>query len=300
MKTIYRLAAATVALALAAAPASAQQGGANVQRAAAVVNDLVISTFDLDQRTRLVLSSAGGAQGPEAQARIREQVLRTLIDELLQLQEAEKAEISVGEKDVDEALARIAQQNNTTPQAILNSLAGAGVYAATLKNQIKAELAWSRLIEERLAPRVNLTDEEIDEEMRRIEAGATKPRFLVSEIFFAVDSPDDEARVRQNIERLFQQLQTGTPFPFWRSNSASRRRRRAAATSAGCRTATSRPRSGRRSRRCGPRRSRGRSGRPAGSTCSRCATRCGPPARPPTRRRRPRSARPACPPARSS
>jgi peptidyl-prolyl cis-trans isomerase SurA len=228
MKRLVRSASAlsVLAAALALGPAAAQDGP-TTQRAAAVVNDLVISTFDVDQRTRLVLSRGGGPQSEQARQRIRSQVLRTLIDELLQLQEAEKSELEVSEKEVDEALGRIAEQNGTTPAAVINQLAREGIYASTLKTQIKAEIAWSQLIEARLAPRINLTDEEIDEEMRRIEAGATKAQYLISEIFLSIEQPGDESRAQSQLNQIYSLLQSGTPFPTLAeqfSDSATRQR----------------------------------------------------------------------------
>ncbi len=225
MKSVLKFAAAALAATLAFfAPQAAAE---SIQRAAAVVNGTVISTYDLDQRVRMILSTSGGAQGAAAQQRLREQVLRTLIDEILQLLEAQKAELTVTEQEVDEAIDRIAKQNNTSREAIVKSLAANGIGEETLRVQIRAELAWSKLIEERLAPRVNISEEEIDQEMRRIEAGASKPQFLVSEIFIAIDSPADEARARRNIEQIHQQLNSGTPFTalaeqFSESATASR------------------------------------------------------------------------------
>lgn len=207
MKRLFSLVVASaIALCL---PAGAE----SVQRAAAVVNNVVISTWDLDQRVRMILSTSGGAQGPEAQRRLREQVLRTLIDEILQMTAAKDAELVVTRAEVDESIAKIAEQNNTTPRQIYESLSAAGVYPDTLRVQIHAEIAWSKLIEARIAPRINVSEDRVDQEMRRIEAGANKPQYLVSEIFFAVDTPADEARARRSIERIFQQLQSGTPFP---------------------------------------------------------------------------------------
>ena len=225
MKSVLKFAAAAIAAAFAfAAP---QATAESVQRAAAVVNGTVISTYDLDQRVRMILSTSGGAQGAAAQQRLREQVLRTLIDEILQLLEAQDAELVITEAEVDEAIDRIAQQNNTSREAIVKSLAANGIGEETLRVQIRAELAWSQLIEARLAPRVNISEEEIDQEMRRIEAGATKPQFLASEIFIAVDSPADEARARRTIEQIYQQLNSGSPFvtlaeQFSESATASR------------------------------------------------------------------------------
>lgn len=222
MKVLFRLAAAAAcAFTVSAAMAD------SVQRAAAVVNGIVISTFDLDQRSRMILSTSGGSASPAAMARVREQVLRTLIDEILQLSEAKKMEIKVTEKDVDDSLAKIAEQNNTTPDAILKSLAANGIYADTLRTQIAAEVAWSQVIEARIAPRINVSDSAIDAEMKRIQEGASKPQYYISEIFIGADTPGDDARALRAIQQIMAQMQAGSPFPalaeqFSESASAGR------------------------------------------------------------------------------
>lgn len=199
----------------------------SVQRAAAVVNGVVISTFDLNQRIKMILATSGGASGEAAERRLREQVLRTLIDEILQLSAAKKDNITISDKDIDASIQKIAEQNKTSPEKILGSLAAAGVHPETLRTQIQAELAWSKIIEERIAPRVNVSESAIDLEMKRIADGATKPQFLVSEIFISIDAPGDEPRARRAIDQIYQQLQSGTTFPalateFSESASAAR------------------------------------------------------------------------------
>ncbi len=208
MKSLLKLVAAVAMLSM-VQPAAAE----SVQRAAAIVNGVIISTYDLDQRVRLVLSTTGGAQNTAAQQRIRESVLRTLIDEILQLKEAERVKLTISEKDIDEGIDRIAKQNNTTRESIIKSLIDAGIDPATFRVQIKAEVAWSQIMEGALAPRVKITDADVDAEMARIEAGASQPQFLASEIYISIDSPQDEARARRAVEQIFQLLQNGTSFP---------------------------------------------------------------------------------------
>lgn len=208
MKSLLKLAAAAVMLSM-VHPAASD----SVQRAAAIVNGVVISTYDLDQRVKMVLSTTGGATNEAAQQRMRESVLRTLIDEILQLKEAERVKLTITEKDVDESIDRIAQQNNTTRDAIMKSLAANGVDPMTLRTQIRAEVAWSQIIEGALAPRVRITDADVDAEMARIQAGASKPQFLASEIFISVDGPGDEGRAQRTIQQIYSQIQTGTSFP---------------------------------------------------------------------------------------
>ncbi len=208
MKSLFKFAAAAAML-ITAQPVAAAD---TVQRAAAVVNGVVISTYDVDQRVRMVLSTTGGAQNAAAQQRMRESVLRTLIDEILQLKEAERVKLKVTPKEIDEAIERIGKQNGTTRDAILKSLAANNIDPNTLRTQIHAELAWSQIVEGALAPRVRISESDVDNELKRIEAGAQSPQFLASEIFISMDSPQDEARARRTIEQIYQQLQTGTNF----------------------------------------------------------------------------------------
>src|SRR5262245_32279568 len=86
-------------------PAAAQQNFQSVERIAAVVNDDVISISDLDGRLRLALVSSGLPANEESRKRLTPDVLRLLIDETLQMQEAKRLKLSVSEDDVDRAIA---------------------------------------------------------------------------------------------------------------------------------------------------------------------------------------------------
>lgn len=196
-------------LSVAPRPAFAEE---DISRAAAIVNDVVISTYDLEQRINLVLMSSGAPSNPDTRARVRDQVLRQLIDEMLQLQEAQELEIKVEREDIEKALERIAQQNNTTVEDVQATLKANSVDFATLIVQIQAELAWGKLINARLAPRINVSDEEIDLVYNRIAENAERRQFQVSEIFISVDSEEDEPRVRELLGQIYSAMQRGAPF----------------------------------------------------------------------------------------
>lgn len=89
------LAIATLLLLLHASggPASAQQ----LLRIVAVVNDQVISAHDMEQRLDLVIRSADMPDTQETREQLAPQILRTLIDEQLQMQEAKRRGIQVTE-----------------------------------------------------------------------------------------------------------------------------------------------------------------------------------------------------------
>ena len=93
---------------------------------AALVNDYVISDYDLDQRVALFVATSGVRPTKETLLQIRAQVLRSLEDEVLELQEAQKHKITVSKADVDRAVKNIADDNHTTSEEIVATVRRAG------------------------------------------------------------------------------------------------------------------------------------------------------------------------------
>ncbi len=183
-----------------------------VQRIAAVVNDEVVSLFDLVQRLRLVIFSSGLEDSTEVRRRIGPQVLRRLIDERLQLQEARRRNISISENATSKAIEMIERQNNMQPGQLPTYLASKGIDSQTLKVQVEAEIAWLQLLQLQVRTSAVIGEDEIDAELDRIKANAGLPEYRLAEIFLVIESSDQEATVRQNAERLFEQIRAGGNF----------------------------------------------------------------------------------------
>ncbi len=179
---------------------------------AAIVNDSVISKYDLDQRVRLVVATSGIQPTRENIERIREQVLRSLVDEQLQLQEAERLELEVQDEEVDESISGIAQRAGMSSEEIIEYLAASGVNEAALRTQITADTAWNRVIGARFAPLVQIGDDEIDETLARIASDASQLQFQLAEIYLSFDNPNQEREMAQGAQRLVEQLRAGAPF----------------------------------------------------------------------------------------
>jgi peptidyl-prolyl cis-trans isomerase SurA len=210
-----RLASAARSFVVAAACALASAAGAEaqtVQRIAAIVNDEVISAYDLQTRMKLVLFSTRLADTPEVRQRIAPQVLRTLIDERLQLQEAEKRNISVTEQDIAKAFELIEQDNKLPKGKLEGLLAENGVTRDTMVSQIRANVAWSKLLGRRIRPRINIGDDEVDETLARIRSRQGQTEYRLGEIVLPVDSPDDETNVQRTAERIADQVTQGARF----------------------------------------------------------------------------------------
>jgi len=197
------------ALALGAVqPVSAQQ----TLRAAAVVNDQVISQLDVEMRVRLVMLSAGISPQQADRARLRDQVLRNLINEQLQLQAAKRFGYSVSEPEVDESVQRVAQNNNMSADQFLSILRQNNVTVETFRDQLRANLAWQKVIGNRLSRDVSISDEDVDDAIKRYRSRQGERQYRVREIFLAVDDEQELPRIRQTAQRLMQQLRQGADF----------------------------------------------------------------------------------------
>jgi peptidyl-prolyl cis-trans isomerase SurA len=194
-------------------PQSAAPPGdvAMVNRIAAIVNDNVITTMDLEARTRLAMLSSGLPESPEVIHRLLPQVLRGLIDEQLELQEAKHDDVTVSPQEIDNAVKKIETDNNI-PGGMKNYLESHGIPFDTLRDQLRGVLSWNKVIQRELRPRVEVGDDEVDAAIERIHANAGKEEYHVDEIFLAVDSPKDEDQVRQFGDNLVQQLKQGGNF----------------------------------------------------------------------------------------
>jgi peptidyl-prolyl cis-trans isomerase SurA len=195
------------------APAKADAPAGAAEQIAAVVNDDVLSVLDLEARLRLALLSSGLPNTQETQQRLAPQVLRALIDEKLELQEASHLGVSATDQEIETALSRIAEQNHLPRAELDHFLSQRGVPISALKFQIKANIAWTKLIQRKLRPTIQIGDEEIDNALERLHANAGKPEYLVAEIFLAVDQPSQEDEVKKFADHLVEEIRHGTAFP---------------------------------------------------------------------------------------
>ena len=205
--------------------AAATAASAQVVGIAAVVNDEIVSAWDVRMRQEIIMSSAGIKPTPEARRRNRAQVLRTLIDEKLQIQEAERLNISVSKADIDRAKRQIEKQNKLPVGSFSQFMQQRGMSEAAVVAQISGEIAWGAVMRRRLHPKIKISDEEIEEVIGRFARAEGLMERQLAEIFLAVDTPAQEAEVRRTAYRLTEQIKKGAPFTavarqFSQSNTA--------------------------------------------------------------------------------
>ena len=218
--------AAAIALLCGWLAAPLQPMAQEVQRIAAVVNDDVISLFDIESRITLLIATSGMPNSADVRSRLRQQVLRTLIDERLEVQEATRIKAVATEKEVNDAIGRIETANKMPQGSLLKALAADGIDNASLLAQIKAGLSWQKVVSRRLRPNVDIGQDEIDEVIDRINSEKGTTEYLLAELFLAIEGPDQEDEVRNNMEQMLDQMRRGVSFSamaqqFSQSASAS-------------------------------------------------------------------------------
>jgi len=184
----------------------------NLRTATAVVNGAVITGTDIDHRVALVTAASENEIAGEELQRLRMQVLRNLIDETLQIQEAEAQEIAIAPEEINQTYSRLAQQNfGQNIEAMDAYLIGIGSSPVSLKRQIQGELAWQRLLRRNVAPFVNVSEEEVNELLERLEASRGTEEHRLGEIFLSA-TPESQAAVQQNAMRIVEQIREGGSF----------------------------------------------------------------------------------------
>jgi len=183
----------------------------NVRKATAIVNGDVITGTDVDQRLALVLLANGGRVSDEEKERLRVQVLRNLIDESLQIQEAKSNEITIDRAEINQSFARVATNFRQSIDAFGKYLRDNRSSERTMKRQIEGELAWSRLLRRRVEPFINVSDEEVKQIVDRLTASKGTSEYRVSEIYLSA-TPENSAEIFANGRRIIDQIRQGGSF----------------------------------------------------------------------------------------
>ncbi|MGE0421409.1 MAG: peptidylprolyl isomerase [Reyranellaceae bacterium] len=181
-------------------------------RIIASVNSQGITQYELAQRVKLTMLSSRIADTPTNRAAVQRQVLRQMIDERIQLDEAQRSQIRVSPTEIKERVQQLEQANNMPPGGVEQALRGSGIPLSVLTSQIEASIAWNKLVRRKVRGQIDVTDGEIDEAMNQIRRNVGKSENHVAEIFLAVDRPDQADEVLRNAQRILEQIRVGTPF----------------------------------------------------------------------------------------
>ncbi|WP_299193470.1 peptidylprolyl isomerase [uncultured Erythrobacter sp.] len=184
----------------------------NERSATAVVNGFVITGTDIDQRVNLVTNASEAEVSEQELQRLRMQVLRNLIDETLKIQAADGLEMTVERDAIEQTYQQLAAQNfGQNPERMDEYLRSIGSSPNALKRQIEGELAWERLLRRNITPFINVSAEEVNDVLARLEASRGTEEYRLGEIYMNATQENREQVIR-NMQQIMDQLQAGGSF----------------------------------------------------------------------------------------
>jgi peptidyl-prolyl cis-trans isomerase SurA len=184
----------------------------NIRTPTAIVNGEIVTRTDVDHRLNLFLAANADARiSDEERTRLRMQIVRNLIDEMLQIQEARANDIVISAAEIDQTFTQVAQRNGSTIEEFGQFLETQGSSSRSMRKQIEGELAWRRLLRRYVNPTVGVSDAEVQAIVDRLESSRGQTEYRVAEIYLPA-RPDNQAEMLDGAMRLLQQIQSGGSF----------------------------------------------------------------------------------------
>jgi peptidyl-prolyl cis-trans isomerase SurA len=194
--------------------------GEIVDRVVAVVNDDVITQYELDSTVELILKRNEQSIRPEDRERItaeaRKAVLDRLIEDLILRQEARRLGIVVREEELTATIQQALAKRNLSIDTLQEALIKDGTNYEKYREATRSDMIKSRILQREIRPRVSVTNEEIGafyQEHRDEYEGKLRVRLLM--IALPVPTGSDEAAQaaqRTKAESILKRIRAGEYF----------------------------------------------------------------------------------------
>jgi peptidyl-prolyl cis-trans isomerase SurA len=198
-------------------PASARSAPRPLDRIAAIVNDEVVTSAELDYRIRMAESQLSRQRiaVPAADV-LRKQVLERVVLDKAQSQLARETGVRVDDATVNAAIGRMAEQNGMSLPSMRSKIESDGVNFGQFREDMREEITRMRVREREVEGRIQVTEGEIDNYLQeQSTVAATTTEYDVAQILIGVPeiaSPEFVERARRRTEEIYQQLAAGADF----------------------------------------------------------------------------------------
>jgi peptidyl-prolyl cis-trans isomerase SurA len=164
-------------------------------RILALVNGEIISSEDLTNQVNIFMLDTPIPYNKDTKGMIDRRVLAQTIERTLKLQAAAKEGVDVSDKELQPQLQAWADKNNLS----LSDLSAKHISKQALENNIKAEIAWVKLIRKKFYQASNITQKEIDETIADVTEDMSIKKYQVQEIFI---KKENAYRIEDLVEKL--------------------------------------------------------------------------------------------------
>lgn len=175
----------------------------NIRKPTAIVNGAVITGTDVDQRAAFIVAARELKLSPADTEQLKLQILRLLIDETLQIQQAASDKVKITLDEIAKAYETFAARNfGKTPAELRPFLRQIGSSERSIKRQIEAELTWNRYLRREVD--INVGTREVDAEIAKQKAAQGSEEYHVREIYLSGGdrAPEVYAQMQQMIQSI--------------------------------------------------------------------------------------------------
>jgi peptidyl-prolyl cis-trans isomerase SurA len=151
------------------------------------VNGVPISDVQVAQRLKLFqLEGRSGSKAAQEE----------LVDEVLMLQEAKRLNIEISEAQVDEAMQNVARNIKISMDNLRKVLTQNGVNEGTLRDRLKAALAWNQVTQMAIMPRIQVSDVELEQQAAAKLDESMSYDYILKEVIFVLPQGSGSASGR--------------------------------------------------------------------------------------------------------
>jgi peptidyl-prolyl cis-trans isomerase SurA len=174
-----------------------------------LVNDDPITLYDVEQRQRFLAVTTQAQPSPA----LKKQATDMLIEERLQIQQAKKLGMTPDEAAVNRVLTSMAQKNNMSPDGLGAALGQMGVNIKTLKDRVRAQVAWQDVVRRKFRHDVLIGEADVDKALSGGDGGEAeeKTTLQLRQVKYEIPSNADQgviAKQLAQIEAVRAQLQS--------------------------------------------------------------------------------------------
>ena len=141
-------------------PSFAQDSSAVI----ATVNDQPVTTFDIDQRIKL-LGLLGQKTGFD-----RRRIGNDLINDWVKIGEARRFKIDPTDKEIDERVGGMAKSLKTDEAGLKTKFANLGISISNFRQYIAAQMSFSRLLSAKYKEKIQVDQAEVDQKFKSVTA----------------------------------------------------------------------------------------------------------------------------------
>jgi peptidyl-prolyl cis-trans isomerase SurA len=186
-----------------------------IDRIIAVVNNQIITQKQLDTKIIMSKRQMHLTHTPTPPAKqLRDQALKMLIMQSLQLQIAKRAGITITDNALSDAINSIAAQNNTTLTQMRSTLNTQGISYPEFRKQIKTQMLISKVQQSAVGRQISVSKQEI-QGMRKQLLHSSPVKYNLADLLVALPdnpTPQNIAAARTKAKRLLAQIKSGKSF----------------------------------------------------------------------------------------